>query len=121
MSAAERAAPPDGPQAAVAAATPLNPTGLSAVLAAATQLLERALAGADLAAVADTELQQLLAAAVRIYAAKNEQHESLKVFPPHSVTATDVVVTATAMLDAVDVGVFELGMWRTVKGRPSSL
>lgn len=88
-------------------------------MAAAIDGAVRALAAApgtsDTAAVPDASLQALLAAAVCAYAARVEQGGALPAFPPGIVTATDVAVTATAMLDAVGVGVFELGMWQTIK------
>lgn len=74
------------------------------------------LTGAMAQDISDAELQTLLAAAVRAYAARVEQLGRLRPFPPDTVTATDVAVTATAMLEAVDVGVFELSMWQRIKG-----
>lgn len=89
-------------------------------VAVATQVLTRAVADGELASVPDAELQALLAAAVRLYAARVEQHGRCHAFPADTVSATDVAVTATAMLEAVDVGVFELSMWQTIKGAPTS-
>ena len=36
---------------------------------------------------------------------------------PDAVTATEVMVTVTAMLKAVNLQVFELGMWQAWSGR----
>src|SRR5207253_416880 len=58
--------------------------------------------------------QALLAAAVRIYADRMEHRdEALAAFPPGAgITATQAMVTITAILEAVNVQLFELGMWQ---------
>lgn len=71
----------------------------------------------DSTLVSDIVLQAILGSAVRAYVARVERGGSLPPFLPNTATATDVVVIATAMLEAVGVGVFELSMWRAVKGR----
>ncbi|MFZ5692220.1 MAG: hypothetical protein ACOY5F_13305 [Pseudomonadota bacterium] len=70
--------------------------------------------------VSDAVLQALVSGAVRAYAARVERGGNLQPFPSDTVTATDVVVTTTAMLAAVDVGIFELSMWQSVKGQPTT-
>lgn len=69
--------------------------------------------------ISDAEIQAMLAKAVRLYAARVAQREdTLPAFPADAnVTATDVMVTATAMLKAVNLQVFELGMWQAWTGR----
>jgi hypothetical protein len=53
---------------------------------------------------------EILGWAVKLYAASAGGAPE---FPPAaSVTATDVAVTASAMLAAVEIEVFELGMWQ---------
>jgi len=83
------------------------------VLDAATAALTDTLS--DGGTVTDEALQALLAAVVRAYSARVEQGGSMPAFPTNAVSATDVAVTATAMLEAVDVGAFELSMWQTIK------
>jgi hypothetical protein len=69
-------------------------------------------------ALNDAEVQELLARAVRLYAERVEERGALSAFPSEaSVTATDVMVTVTAMLKAVNLQVFELGMWQAWSGR----
>ena len=59
----------------------------------------------------------MLADAVRLYAARASERD-LAAFPGDAVvTATDVMVTVSAMLKAVNVQVFELGMWQSWGGR----
>lgn len=65
--------------------------------------------------VPDEEARKLLAAAVKLYAAKREAGMEPASLP--GVTATDVVVTVTDLLEAADIEVFELGMWQ-VWGKP---
>jgi hypothetical protein len=67
----------------------------------------------------DAEIQDMLAKAVRLYAERAaESDEGLPAFAPQAqMTATEVVVTVTAMLKAVNLQVFELGMWQAWSGR----
>jgi hypothetical protein len=67
----------------------------------------------------DADIQNMLAQAVRLYAGRAVETESmLSAFPAGAqVTATDVMVTVTAMLKAVNLQVFELGMWQSWAGR----
>ena len=46
-----------------------------------------------------------------------ERDGVLPAFPADAVTATDVMITATAMLKAVNLQLFELGMWQAWSGR----
>ena len=73
----------------------------------------------DGGALDDGDAQALLAAAVRIYAERAEaRDEPLAAFPPDAgVTATHAMLAVTAILKAVNVQVFELGMWQTWSGR----
>ncbi len=63
----------------------------------------------------DAEIQATLAKAVRLYAERAIKVEGeLAAFPPDApMSATEVMVTVTAMLKAVNLQVFELGMWQT--------
>jgi len=63
-------------------------------------------------AISDKTLQQVLTAAVKVYAAKVERrgHDVLP-FPQHAVTATETVVTACAMIRAADLNMFDVAIW----------
>ena len=63
-------------------------------------------------AISDRELQQVLTAAVKVYAAKVERrgHEVVP-FPQHAVTATETVVTACGMIRAADLNMFDVAIW----------
>jgi hypothetical protein len=68
--------------------------------------------------LSDTQIQNMLANAVRLYAERAAQNDgSLAAFSSDAATATDVMVTVTAMLKAVNLQVFELGMWQAWSGR----
>ena len=62
--------------------------------------------------VPDEAIQRLMAAAVKLYAAKMEDGARFSPFAAGDVTATEVAVAATGMLKAVEMEVFELGMWQ---------
>jgi hypothetical protein len=67
----------------------------------------------------DAGIQTALANAVRAYAERAAERDGgLPAFPAQaSVTATEVMVTVTAMLKAVNLQVFELGMWQSWSGK----
>ncbi len=90
---------------------------MASLLESAASRLSDAVARGDCASVPDRELQALLAAAIRAYAMKLDQGQKLQAFrPADGVTATDVALAASGMLAAVEMAVFELGMWQTIKG-----
>jgi hypothetical protein len=63
-------------------------------------------------AIPDQELQKVLAAAVKCYAAKTERRGSgLEPFPEGLITATETVVAACAMIRAADLNIFDVAMW----------
>jgi hypothetical protein len=71
-----------------------------------------------IARASDTEIQDMLAKAVRLYAERSAERDgTLPAFGPDAATATDVMVTVTAMLKAVNLQVFELGMWQAWSGK----
>jgi hypothetical protein len=68
--------------------------------------------------LSDTAIQAMLARAVRLYAERAaEREDGLPAFAPDAATATEVMVAVTAMLKAVNLQVFELGMWQAWSGR----
>ena len=67
--------------------------------------------------IPDDSLGQVFAAVVRLYAAKAQQGNAPLPFGRNSgVTATDVAIGCTAMLEGVGLQVFELGAWQTMSG-----
>ncbi len=69
-----------------------------------------------LADLSDRELQQTLAAAVRAYSGRQQQGSRFPAFATGEsepvVTSTDAVIAAAAILEATNVEIFELGLWR---------
>lgn len=66
----------------------------------------------------DAEIQTMLANAVRLYAERAAERDgALPAFAPDAATATEVMVTVTAMMKAVNLQVFELGMWQAWSGK----
>ncbi|HXW23210.1 MAG TPA: hypothetical protein VEK73_00565 [Xanthobacteraceae bacterium] len=70
-------------------------------------------------ALGDEDVQALLAVAVRLYADRMDDRDApLAAFPADAgITATQAMVAVTAILKAVNVQLFELGMWQAWSGR----
>ena len=88
---------------------------------AATRLardIDRALNEGRTDLLSEEALQALMAAVCRSYSARIEAGGN---FPPLAnrsrVTSTDVMVTASGLLKAANLAVFELGMWQSWTGR----
>jgi hypothetical protein len=79
--------------------------------------LERGIVDGKLDMVTAEALQKLIAAACRVYTARLEAGEQFMPIPKNSISATDVMVTASGLLKAADLAVFELGMWQSWTGR----
>ena len=73
--------------------------------------LRAALEKGELERVPDEAVQALLTAAVKLYVAKRESGAEISPFVDDSVTATDVSITATSMIKAADLQLFELSLW----------
>jgi hypothetical protein len=106
----------------VVAQPPLKPTeaagdGASADAKKLAAVLERGIVDGKLDVVTAEALQKLIAAACRVYTARLEAGEQFMPIPKNSISATDVMVTASGLLKAADLAVFELGMWQSWTGR----
>src|SRR5918998_2834291 len=67
--------------------------------------------------IPDDSLGQVFAAVVRLYAAKAQAGNAPRPFGRNSgVTATDVAIGCTAMLEGAGLQGFELGAWQTMSG-----
>ncbi len=63
-------------------------------------------------AISDKTLQQVLTAAVKVYAAKVERRgHDVAPFAQGAVTATETVVTACALIRAADLNMFDVAIW----------
>jgi hypothetical protein len=106
----------------VVARPPLKPSeaaddGASADAKKVAATLERGIVDGKLDMVSTEALQKLIAAACRVYTARREAGEQFMPIPKNSISATDVMVTASGLLKAADLAVFELGMWQSWTGR----
>jgi len=101
------------------ASAPAKPVanGASAEATRLAATLERSIVDGKLDLVSADALQKLLAAACRVYSARTEAGEQFTPVPKHSISATDVMLTASGLLRAADLAVFELGMWQSWTGR----
>jgi hypothetical protein len=97
-----------------------SPTQSGDLSSAALQLaarVERGLATGETDMLSPEALQALMAAACNLYSAQVEagqQHLPLK---PLGVPPTAVMSTASGILRAANLAVFELGMWQSWTGR----
>jgi hypothetical protein len=109
---------PDPDTAAPGAHSPSSedaPAQIAAAAGAFAAAADRAIAGGDYSGIAGADLERVMSAAVKLYAAKVEAAgPGPSPAPPVSadrVTPTEVVVVVSDMLRAVDVSVFDLAMW----------
>jgi hypothetical protein len=88
-------------------------------IASAVAALNAAIAADRLSALAPEALQKLTAAVIRAYSAKVQAGEQFLPYDERTgrVAPTDVMITASALLKAADLQVFELGMWQSYTGR----
>ena len=74
-------------------------------------LVNAALQQNDPDAIPDALLQDVFAAAVKLYAAKSDRRGGLKPFGDGAVTATEAVVASCALIRAADLNLFDVAMW----------
>ena len=73
---------------------------------------ERALSSGILEQVPDAELERVMTAAVRLYAAKAEsENPTVRPVMPEEVTPTDVVVTVSALIRSAGLNLWDVSMW----------
>jgi hypothetical protein len=106
------------PQRAAAPADNSENGGGSAQAKRLAAEIERALASGRHDLLSTDALQALMAAVCRTYAARVEGGEQLLPLAARGgATATDVMITASGLLKAANLAVFELGMWQSWTGR----
>lgn len=80
--------------------------------------IDDALSDGDLKRFSPQAQQALLSSLCRLYAENHAQGNQFGVFPHHSeVTATDAMVLCGEVLKAVNLQVFELGLWLSWSSR----
>src|SRR5579884_3787608 len=100
MSSPRRA--PKATDAATAASTAAAADGASAEAERLAAVLEGSVADGKLDLVSAEALQRLIAAACRVYTARTEAGDQFTPVPRNSISATDVMVTASGLLKAAD-------------------
>jgi hypothetical protein len=110
---------PDVPAAAaskpLAGASPAGDASAEALRLAAE--IERALAAGQPDVLTQAALQKLMAALCRTYSAQIDAGSDLTPVAMRSLNSTDVMLTASGLLRASNLAVFELGMWQSWTGR----
>ena len=109
---------PAAPVAPVATEAASNGTAKSAAVTTAEQLadeIQRALKAGNLEVLTPEALQKLMTAACRLYSAQSEAGSQM--LPVGEVTPTDIMITASGLMRAGNLAVFELGMWQSWTGR----
>jgi hypothetical protein len=86
---------------------------LESAVEKAFALAEKALNEGTTDKISDEAVQRMLTAGARLYANKTEMEDRLflPILSPESATATDIVVTVTELLRAVNLNTFDLAMW----------
>ena len=73
---------------------------------------ERAVSSGQPGQVADADLERVLTAAARLYAAKAETDKPpAQPITPSRVTPTDVVITASDLIRAAGLNLWDVSMW----------
>ncbi len=80
-------------------------------------VIVQSIADGQLDTLSADALQELMAAACRLYAARSEAGERFPPVAKYAMSATDAMVTASGLLRSADLAVFELGMWQNLTGR----
>jgi hypothetical protein len=116
--AATAPASPGAAQAGDASAGDASAGDASALALALAGDIDRALNEGRTDILSEAAVQALMAAACRSYSAQIEGGGSYLPLSDRSrVTSTDVMVTASGLLKATNLAVFELGMWQSWTGR----
>ena len=103
------------PRAVAPVAAKPAPGSTAAAAEALAADIQRALKTGDHEVLTPETLQKLMTAACRLYSAQVEAGS--QALPVGEVTPTDIMVTASGLMKAGNLAVFELGMWQSWTGR----
>jgi hypothetical protein len=113
---AAKPVPPAKPAVAAAAAGATQDASVAALALAGD--IDRAINEGRTDILSEAAVQALMAAACRSYSAQIEAGGSFLPLADRSrVSSTDVMVSASGLLKAANLAVFELGMWQSWTGR----
>jgi hypothetical protein len=99
------------------AASPTQSGDLSEAALRLAAQVERGLAAGVTGVLTPQAVQALMAAACNLYSAQVEAGQQYLPLKPQGVTPTAVMATASGILRAANLAVFELGMWQSWTGR----
>ncbi len=99
------------------AASPTQSADLSEAALQLAAQVERSLAAGTTDVLSEEALQALMAAACNLYSAQVEAGQEHLPLKPLGVPPTAVMSTASGILRAANLAVFELGMWQSWTGR----
>lgn len=91
----------------------MSSSDISENTSALAACLEGVLATERTEDIGSAELQRLLTAAIRVYSTKAEREGAFPAVRRGELTATDAMITSSSLLQAVNVAVFELGLWQS--------
>ena len=91
------------------------PDDTMAMLARRLQAMSPEQAGA----LPPADLQAVLAALIRLYAARSQAGDRFPPFTDAGVSPTEVLIMASAILRTANIELFELGMWQAWAGSKS--
>jgi hypothetical protein len=96
---------------------PVRQTPESAEAIKLAEVIEAKLAAGELDVLTPQAMQTLMATLVKLYSASAEAGERYPILEGRmAVTGTDAMIVCGALLKAVDLQVFELGMWQSWSG-----
>ena len=102
----------------ISAPAPVETTAKSVEVIALAKEIEKALDTGDLDFLQPHAVQALFQALIKFYGANDENGNVYPILPGRlAVTGTDAMVVCGALLRAVDLQVFELGMFQSWSGR----
>jgi hypothetical protein len=94
-------------------AGPVGAHGTGAAIDALYAAVDAALSSpGGISAVDEAAIQRLLTLAVKLYVARRQAGADFSPFVGDAITATDVSLVAMGMLEAVNLDLFELSLWR---------
>ena len=101
-----------------AKAKPVKADEVSANAQQLAATIENGLANGNVEIVSERALQDLMAALCKTYSAQIEAGNKVSVLRGRTiVNSTDIMTTASGLLKAANLAVFELGMWQSWTGR----
>ena len=79
----------------------------------------KAMSPEDAEALSPALVQDVLAALIRLYAARSQAGDRFPPFTDAAISATEVLIMASAIMRTANIELFELGMWQAWAGSQS--